>query len=177
MRGWHFEKQTLFLKFALIAVFTWDWRRNNRLRYPDSRQGLMEYGSVHPLTPHASILSRVNCRFCTDAHLCPREGGKTVPPNRGRPIRRGLQSTSCRPICRTLDSISFSSPRRYIDWRTSIYLFICLPVCGPKVWWNSERSAIYVGIIIWKCYSQATVLLRSRQPANWRRWSDWQRRE
>lgn len=64
-------------------------------------------------------------------------------------------------ICRTHNSISMSSPPRIFTWGDS-YLFIYLSACGRKGWWNSKWSTIYVGIIIWKWYSQATVLLWSR---------------
>lgn len=89
-----------------------------------------------------------------------------VPPSEGHPIqqwlRQQLTKHSLLHMCRTLHSISFSSPLQCIRLRSFIYLFIYLPACGPKGWWNSKWSAIYVGIMIWKWYSRATVLLRRR---------------
>lgn len=97
-----------------------------------------------------------------------REPDQTFPPGaaaEGHPIRQWppqqLWSTSCSHTCRTRRSISFPSALQCAHLRTSFYLFIRLPACGPKGWRNSKRSAIYVGIMIWKWYSQATVLLRS----------------
>lgn len=81
-----------------------------------------------------------------------------VPPSEGHTIQQWTQNISYCPFAGHSISLAFPHPFTIILF---IYLFIYSPACGPKGWWNSKRSAIYVAIIIWKWYSQATVLLRS----------------
>lgn len=97
----------------------------------------------------------VDCTSSPTANLPQSEGH---PVQQWTPTRR--QNTSCCLFAG--HSFPLASPHLFnIFFSRCLFIYRFLPACGPKGWWNSERSAIYVGIIIWKWYSQATVSLRS----------------
>lgn len=123
---------------------------------------------VLPLIPAAHFLTCVHCWLHRPSPLSPEKKKNVLPvtnapPSEGHPIQQWtkpqIQNTSCCPFAGHSIPLAFPHPFNIFAWE--MYLFIYFSACGPKGWWNSQRSAIYAGIIIWKWYSQASVLLRS----------------
>lgn len=149
MRGQEFQKQSVFKSTGSVwsrcsnscwkntihsvtafheqvcAAREWNYKRH----YPGS---LMNGQCVFSMSPHTCNLLSSSCQLWVAPLSHPSLHKRKVREYRSSHSGRNTTPTKVFlfPICRTLDSISFSSPRRYIYFRT---LFIYLPICQRVV--------------------------------------------